>query len=221
MKRLRSGFVLIVAMVISGPGALAQAPVLVTPGEGPCQLISNPEDCARVLEAAQIKLSEGRAERDEDLLQLRMEGGRSQKFVTISRGTARVAFYYLGVLEPIGYYVLFVQYSEGSAIGLVNEVRGWSNIVNAIPIPSPDGRRLITPFAARNDSSGLVVWIAEGDTLRREWSLGSSRWNPHRVRWISNRSIAFERNLGETLGPADTAVVDSRGHWTTRLSDGP
>jgi len=209
------------SLVLLVRGASAQAPVPVAPGEGACKEIVNSGDCARLLEPRQIAMSGKRVQRDGDQLQLRLKGGTYKKFEAISRGAESVAFYYLGILEPIGYYVLFVQYYERSAIGLLNELRGWSKIVSDIPIPSPDGRRLITPFSTMNDSSGLVVWIAEGDTLRREWSVGSTRWNPHGVRWISNRSIAFERNLGLTPGPADTAEVDSRGRWTSRLPDGP
>jgi hypothetical protein len=208
-------------MVMSSAGVRAQAPVLVVPGEGPCEEIFNAGECARLLEPRQIAMSGSRVQRDGDQLQLRLKGGTYRKFEAISRGAESVAFYYLGTLEPIGYYVLFVQYYERNAIGLLNELRGWSTIVSDIPIPSPDGRRLITPFSTMNDSSGLVVWIAEGDTLRREWSVGSRRWNPHGVRWVSNRSIAFERNVGEMPGPADTAEVDSKGHWTSRLVDGP
>jgi hypothetical protein len=125
------------------------------------------------------------------------------------------------MLEPVGYYVLFVQYYAGSAIGLVNELRGWSKIVSDIPIPSPDRRRLITPFATMHDSAGVVVWSIEGDTLRQEWSIGSTLWNPHGVRWLSNRSFVFERNLFQVQGPVDTAEVDNKGHWSTRLADGP
>ncbi len=216
------GFVLFLSLVQLVSGVSAQVPVPVAPGEeGPCKEIFNSEECARVLEPRQIALSGNRVKRDGGQLELRLQGGTYRKFEPISRGAERVAFYYLGILEPIGYYVLFVQYYERSAIGLLNEVRGWSKTVSDIPIPSPDGRRLITPFSTVNDSSGLVVWIAEGDTLRREWSVGSRRWNPHGVRWVSNRSIAFERNLGLTAGPADTVEVDSKGHWTSRLPDGP
>jgi hypothetical protein len=215
------GSVLLVSLALLVQGASAQAPVPVAPGEGPCREVFNSGDCARLLEPRQIAMSGKRVQRDGDQLQLRLKGGTYKKFEAISRGAESVAIYYLGILEPIGYYVLFVQYYERSAIGILNEVRGWSKIVSDIPIPSPDGRRLITPFSTMNDSSGLVVWIAEGDTLRQEWSTGSTLWNPHSVRWLSNRSFAFERNLFQVQGPVDTAEVDNKGHWSTRLADGP
>jgi hypothetical protein len=125
------------------------------------------------------------------------------------------------VCSALGYYVLSAQYDEGSAVRLVNARTGWSVEIAGLPTVSPDRRRFVTLSLGheRYNPERVQVWLVQGDTLRKEWSLVPEYDDPHDVRWLSNRSFEFAHSRFEpTISiVVDTAAIDSTGQWASRL----
>ena len=200
---------------------VAQEPIPLATGQPLCKTILNTSDCAHAIEARQIPLSHGRARRDRLGLHLRLTNGRTKSVVDDTASAQPTGFFYLGVCSALGYYVLSAQYDEGSAVHLVNARTGWSVEIANLPTVSPDRRRFVTLSLGheRYDPERVQVWLVQGDTLRKEWSLVPEYDDPHDVRWLSNRSFEFAHSRFEpTIAiVVDTAAIDSTGQWATRL----
>jgi hypothetical protein len=222
---LRSVLILSACLILSTHIVSGQEPVPVAEGQGLCRQILNSGQCAQAIEARQIPLSHGRVRRDNVVLHLRLTGGKMISVVNDTTGQEATDFSYLGASAAVGYYVLWAQHDEGSSIRLVNVRTGWSVIIDAMPVVSPDRHHIVTASQSqeRYNPERLVVWYLEGDTLRREWALTPpDAWVPTKVRWLSNRSFEFVHTRAWPPGSferqaSDTAQVDSAGHWTTRL----
>jgi hypothetical protein len=180
-------------------------------------------ECARTIEARQIPLSHGWAQRDRLGLHLRLTSGKTITVVNDSMGSTPMWFYYFGRCSALGYYVLSAQWDEGSSMRLLNSTTGWTVLVDDIAAVSPDRRRFVTTSINLEHRSveRLQVWRIAGDTMQHEWGLEARTWLPGEVRWVSNRAFEFSHMRVEL--PAierlvvDTATVDSAGRWTTRL----
>jgi hypothetical protein len=202
--------------------ACAQDPIPVTDGEGLCQTILNSGDCAAAIEAQQIQRSHGRVRRDSAALHLRLATGGILDVVQDTVGpSGGFDYFFLGLSQRLGYYVLWAQPYEGHYIRLVNARTGWSTLVDDLPTVSPDGRRFVTLALDRevHISTTIVVWHVEGDTLRKEWDFAPNYTDPHDVRWLSNRSFEFvhSRSSPTIAVVVDTASIDSTGQWGSRL----
>jgi hypothetical protein len=145
--------------------------------------------------------------------------------MTVSADTAEDAYavpYYIGTLSTLGYYVLFIQHYEGSAVQLINVRTGWSTYLRDMPILSPDRRRFVVAEQnpERYDPQRLQIWHVERDTLRLEWGLTpkGDAWIPDSVRWLSSSSFRFVRGAppeGPEQWTPDTAKLNTRKAWTT------
>jgi hypothetical protein len=127
-------------------------------------------------------------------------------------------FSYLGTLSLPAYHVLWVQYYEGSAVMLVSVATAEKQLVDAVPVASPDGRYMAVAsgdLGAAYNPNRLSVWAFVGDSLELVWAVEPEDWMPGRVRWIATTKfevskIVVDKDTGQerVIG---TAVIQWDG----------
>jgi hypothetical protein len=216
---------LVIAATMAVPAlANGQAPIPVELGEGLCQGVQNGHQCALAVERHQLGLSRGRVERVAGALVLHLFSGRSVRLLDQPESDTTTLFTFVGYSAPLGYFVIRMQYWEGSAILLVNARTGWMVTVDELPIPAPDRRRFVTASIdqeAQYNPTRLVVWRITPDSLVKEWELASQEWGPGQVRWLSSRELTFAKlrldsNARYVTVGRDTARLSARRNWAIR-----
>lgn len=99
--------------------------------------------CSEQIEASSISENSLQARREGAQLHLRFRAAPDQIFTdTISEDASDQIFRYLGELTPLPYSVVHVSYYEGDEFLLIHHQDGSVLRVPAVPVPSPDGRRI-------------------------------------------------------------------------------
>ncbi len=203
---------------------MGQEPIAVDLGRGRCRTIQNTQECARAIEAQQLRQSAGRARRQNGALQLRLSSGR---WLTVANDTTSEWpswFEYLGYLKSMEHFVLWQQHPEGNSIRLVNASNGKAVSVDDMPIVSPDRRRFLT--ASLDLESGfnpnrLVVWRLKPDTILQEATFGADDWGADSVVWFSPTAFRFSRMSQSQDGSLHMLSRDTvrftHGTWSLRL----
>lgn len=203
-------------------------PVDVEIGLAVCRDARSSHECARSIEVTRMKAAGGLVVRDGARLCFRT---LSPEVCIADRGSGEgeedALFSYLGTLSRPAYHVVSVQYYEGSAMLLVHATTGASQMVDGVPVASPDGRFVAVASAdlgAAYNPNRLSVWVVAGDSLARVWSLEPEGWMPGAVRWIGStkfevQRIAFDSDAGRER-VIDTATIERRGNtWHLALED--
>ncbi|MCD4775710.1 MAG: hypothetical protein K8S15_06605 [Candidatus Aegiribacteria sp.] len=102
-------------------------------------------------------------------------------------------FSYLPVQK---YWVILKSYYEGGGWQLINGENGRVNTVISIPIPSPDGNRLVCANAdivACFNDNGIEVWRIDPDSLALEFQDLNVSWGPVNTDWKNDSTIIFEK----------------------------
>lgn len=96
-------------------------------------------------------------------------------------------FRLLGELTPLPYFVVHVAHYEGDEFMLVHQSDGSAIRVPAVPVPSPDGRRIAVASGMHADynPNRLEVWQLAGTKLGREWSFEPREWAARLPEWVN------------------------------------
>lgn len=79
---------------------------------------------------------------------------------------------------------------------MINGENGRVNTVISIPIPSPDGNRLVCANAdieACYNDNGIEVWRIDPDSLALEFQDFNVPWGPVNTDWKNDSTIIFEK----------------------------
>jgi hypothetical protein len=123
-----------------------------------------------------------------DQLQLNVEQAPDAVFTdTRSDDSSAQTFRYLGELASIRYFVVHVAHYEGDDFLLVHQSDGSVIRVPAVPVPSPDGRRIAVASGMHADynANRLEVWHLAGTKLTREWVFEPEEWAARLPEWTS------------------------------------
>lgn len=94
-------------------------------------------------------------------------------------------------------WVILKYYYEGGGWLLINGLNGRTNRVISMPIPSPDGTRLVCANAdivACFNDNGIEVWRVDSDSLAREFQDLNVPWGPINTNWMNDSTIVFEKS---------------------------
>jgi hypothetical protein len=131
---------------------------------------------------------------------------------------------YLGTVPGAPFHRVLLSRFEERAYLLVHAATGRRVEMDATPVPSPDGARLVTAsmdLVAGHDPTRLVVWRLAGparDSAVREFSHEPERWGPSDARWQGADTITFTaHHVGDDEpGPIRRTagrLVRAEGRW--------
>ncbi len=179
-------------------------------GELMSRLCSDSEgepSCTRRIEKGYLAQAAGKVERNGNELVLHLANGDSATFrdSTAETSTA-VLFGFRGSIQPIGYYLIDLQFYEGGGYLLVSAKSGKSTISNGPPLVSPDGHRVAAAnvdLESQYTPTTLTIWQVTDDSLALEWRhdflpdgiVNDSTWGPSGLRWVSPIELRFRKTL--------------------------
>lgn len=168
-----------------------------------CDTLRNSFECARAIEARQLPRLD-RVRRVGDTLSLSLSGGDTVRLVDRSDSPAEVeSFSYQGHWSGEGYFLVHIQYYEGSSFLLVDDDTGHRTSLADAPLRSPDGRRfavLSLDLEAGYVPNTLQVWELGDGVPVLEWALEPEEWGPTEGRWEGAGAIRFtQRGYCEAL----------------------
>jgi hypothetical protein len=158
-------------------------------------------DTIQAIEVAEIRKAGGNVSRSRSELRIALLDGHTAVFKDDTTPGSRFSLpRYAGYLKAIRSHVVHRLPYEGDGIYLViNDSTGDSTIVDAMPVPSPDGRRfaLTSMEGEAGYDRGLIeVWKIVAGRPEREFSYDteSEPWEPSDAVWRDSVTIDFMKN---------------------------
>jgi hypothetical protein len=185
-----------------------------------CVGIDNSYDCAKAMEKARIDTLSDRVSRDNHRLFIRLADGRRCVFTDDAKEVDGRLYTYLGQLERVGYDLIEVHYYEGGSYLLLNPLTGVIQQVDAVPVVSPDGARLVAASfdleAAFNPTS-ISIWRINGGGLTLEFAYDFSDvdWGPGNPVWKGNADIVFAKMYAFDEQRGEGRLSFNHGRWTS------
>ena len=180
-------------------------------GRGICDTIRNSFRCATTIERSKILLSQGTVAVDQDSICFRGRGWHGCLPREAGHPDWRGSLVYVGTLTRPWVHVLWLQFPEGSAVRLVDVQSGAVHAMEDLPVPSPDGRRLLIAsgdLEAQYSPNRLAVWRWEPQGPVNEWQIEPTEWEAREVQWLNDSSFSVTRVYPFVQGyPSDTTVV--------------
>jgi len=180
-----------------------------------CVGIRNSFECARAIERKQLSGENRVASRDGSTLALRVRSGAAVKLQDNREpGVEGVSFSYLKSLPEIGFHLVHVQYYEGTAYLLIGMRSGNRQLIQEVPIISPDRARFATVSAAESyNPNGIQIWRLVAGQPKLEWSYAAEGWRPAEPSWLGSERLRIAKLAwgGEKLGTLTAAW--SSGAW--------
>jgi hypothetical protein len=212
-------------VVIEAAGCAARHPKLpmpmdVEPDRGICVDLESTYECAETIEKHQLNASRGIVSRRDAQICFRLtDGGETcVSNENPSEESNQKLFLYLGTLPQPAEHVLWVQYYEGSEVMLIDAASGRKHMLDAVPVPSPDGVYLAVASAdVAYGANRVSIWTRKRDTLEMVWSLepDPNDWSPGRVQWVGSALLEVPRiRYEEYTGKEriiDTIRIGQRG----------
>lgn len=186
-------------------------------------LYKNSHECAEEIERYQLRRPENarRVTRSGARLRLRLADGRwlSVEDDTPDDEVLSVVHHFREYLPEIGYFVLHRQFYEGHDYLLVEDSTGRRYELHAVPVVSPDGRRLVT--ASDGFTGGYVpnvvkIWRLRDGHIELEQAIAPRGWGPSHPEWIDDRTIRLRKNhlpVGEGPPPWESVWLRRNGEW--------
>jgi hypothetical protein len=202
IARLRRGAALALVTLASSlcaratPIARAELVALCADAEGPAQ-------CARLVEARQLRKFGKLAERDGDELRVTLDHYGLSKFHDIVnfKGTRTYALW--DYLEAVDTLVLFTTIDDRTGFVLVQRDGGNEYRLPSEPIMAPGDRHFVTAdFCAEACENEVALWRIGVDSVRKEatWK-PEMAWSDVNVTWRGPNEIAFEYSTPDESAP--------------------
>lgn len=193
-----------------------------------CMYQTNTHECARAVEAFQLRHGHPRLARRDSAFVIQLPGGDSAMVEDRPGdryGVGSVSHSYLGYLPALAQHLLEIQYYEGGDFLLVDATTGRRQEIPSLPRVSPDGRRFAVFSSAMDTyaSNALQIWRASETGLRLEWEAGIGRgddagvrggdgaeWGPRDVIWTDREALRVYLEVsGDRAGgvPAGSATL--------------
>jgi peptidoglycan hydrolase-like protein with peptidoglycan-binding domain len=200
-----------------------------------CQYIRNTNNCARVIEKAQIPKFKERVSRDGDRLEIFTDSKEKRVFINEDGGnySNTISYTFREYIHDVKCFIIDIHYYEGGAYLLVNSLTNKAIRIPEIPIFSPDKKRfLIAAIAGSYTRAALQVgrFTSQGfelefayeaehgiDRAKYLWGKRSSEpkaWEPRKAKWINNTTFSFQKvELGGQKETSVTAKYENN-RWT-------
>lgn len=179
-----------------------------------CDTLTNSTDCARAIEEHRLAETE-RVTRRGDTLGLALAAGDTARYVDRTGDAADVIYYsYQDYWRDPGWYVVQVQYYEGSEYLLVDDRTGAETRIPNWPLRSPDGRRfavLSLDLLAGYGPNTLQIWSVDEGEPTLEWETEPRQWGPTAGRWAGAETLELtQRGYCDQLGGEGRDMCDRR-----------
>lgn len=182
--------------------------------------------CNDQIETSSIAANSARVRREGSQLHLGLGKAADRIFTDASSDDASAQiFRYLGELTPFPYSVVHVSYYEGDEFLLIHHQDGSLLRVPAVPVSSPDGRRIAVSSGMNADynPNRLEIWQRRGTHLEREWMFEPKEWAAQLPKWINESEFHACKvyfTLEEMADPQcrcePIVVTFSAGQWIVR-----
>lgn len=193
-----------------------------------CMYQTNTYECARAVEAFQLRHEHPRLARRDSTFVIRLPGGESvmvEDRPGDRYGVGAVGHSYLGYLPALEQHLFEIQYYEGGGFLLVDATTGRHQEIPSLPRVTPDGRRFAVFSSAMDTyaSNALQIWSVSEGGLRMEWEAGIGRgddsgrqgddgsdWGPRDVIWTDREALRVYLEVsGDREGgvPAGSATL--------------
>jgi hypothetical protein len=104
-------------------------------------------------------------------------------------------FTLVGRLPEQDYWVVQMSGHEWGEYLLVSGKNGSYSRAISVPVPSPDGCRLLCAYRdiiACFVDNGIQIWRIDPDSLALEYSALDEEWGPSEAEWVDDSSIIFD-----------------------------
>ena len=165
------------------------------------QKIDNSESAAGKIEKYLYKKTEGKYfKRSGKNLTLFLENGK--KLVLTNPGTPEddgdeyEGYSFEHFFEKNNFYLIRVQYYEGSAHMLVDRKSGAKEYIIGIPYFSPSGKRVLAismDLEAAYDANGVQLLTLRDGSIKSEFILEPSSWGPVAAKWLNEHEVLLEK----------------------------
>lgn len=141
------------------------------------------------------------------------------------------AFVLISYVKTRGIFLILKGYYEGADFLLVDDATGDETLINAFPLFSPSGNRVLVLMNGGMDNSvGIEIWRRTDHRFEREWAddpVGASGATPLNYR-LDDWKNETELDLSATVSPSGKlscvrkihlSLLD--GHWKATVGDVP
>lgn len=166
------------------------------PEEELCDSISNSYECYKAIEFVQSARPEVsvKFKRLENEAQFKLT---RKKFI-LKDSAPQKQYRLLNYFPSVRYFLIAVQYYEGSSLLLMNERNGKTFSIPDFPVISPDGKRVVSacycpPYASGYCKNEVLVYLFTGpaNDLKKEFHLNPDDYGVGDPAWISNSEISL------------------------------
>jgi hypothetical protein len=178
-----------------------------------CAGASDPSDCGKRVEAAQLARFPELAKREGDSLTISMTGTEPKRYVDREAETWAVWGYYPAIDAVLLYTV---RHADTLGFTLLLRATGAEAPLANEPLLSPDSSRLVTSdFCAKGCDNEIVVWRVERESARKERLYRPrTEWQDVSVRWKDAATLAVERRTASAPTPLAFDFRLSDPGWT-------
>lgn len=175
-----------------------------------------PENCARRIEAVQLKRLPDLAKRDGATLVVSLYPAGSTSFVDVDDRRRERIYSLFDYQSEINAVVLYVTSGDEASFLLLQRATGRRTELPADPRLSPDRQNLVTAdFCANHCSGEISVWRVSADGVYRTHSWRPrGAWSDATATWKDAATVTIEYTAA---GQSATAVLERRltdADWT-------
>ncbi len=181
-----------------------------------CANADSPAHCGRLIEAVQLARLPGLAQRDGNVLTVRLYPAGTTTFTDVDDAAGARSYSLWDALDPINAVVLYTTTNDIASFTLLQRRTNRRFSLPAEPVLSPDRQRLVTAdICAKDCSNEIAVWRISGDGLQKElaWSPGSD-WIDAGVQWRGADTLSVEYSVAGKSGDAKLERKLADPAWT-------
>jgi len=192
------------------------------PEEELCDNISNSFECYKAIEYIQSARPEvsGKFKRLEDQAQIRLYG----KKMLLKDSSPEKQYRFLKYFPSVRYFLIAVQYYEGSSLLLLNERNGKTFTIPDFPAISPDNKRIVSASSCHPALQGyckneilIFQFIKQSNDLKKEFYLNPEEYGIGDPFWTSNSEISlgyYPFSTKESQSPEKSVILRLvKGRW--------
>ncbi|MES2152507.1 MAG: hypothetical protein V4508_22230 [Pseudomonadota bacterium] len=153
------------------------------------------------------------------VLTVRLASG-VRRLVDAGEEAGSTHYTYLAYMPALQLHVLYVQYYEGEVLMLIDRRSGRTQLVDAMPLFAPDGKRFVTvsfDADAQFNATRIQLFRRAGGGFVREFERASDPvvWGPRSARWTDLRHVRIDGICANDLASPCSAltIANSGGRW--------
>ncbi len=136
--------------------------------------------------------------RNNDTLNLKLDNGTIKKLVSDKNMESEdfSAYSYIGKLNDINYYLIFVSYYEAYQYLIVNAKTGKETYICGAPAVSPNKKYLLTSnfdLIAGFVYNGMEMYDVGSDSLKTNWKRELTKWGACDIAWIDDNTLVAKK----------------------------